>query len=93
MILLLQTVEFNGWIDLLQKLGFPIFVALGLLWFLFKVWQYVTKKIDEKDTVITNQIDQSNTFRTNMLKTQDDIGNTLKAHKNILADIKDFMKR
>lgn len=89
-LLLLQNID---WIDIIQKLGLPVVLVLGLLWFLYQVWKYVTKKVDEKDELIKMQVSNSTEFREKLLISQTDIGRTLETHKTILEDIKDFIIR
>ena len=75
-------------VDIIQKLGFPVFVALVIGYlgyrFLIEVWRYVVNKLDEKDTQITKMVDKSGEFREKMLETQNDLSNTQRDIKNVL---------
>lgn len=70
----------------IEKLGFPIVLVLVLTWFLFKVWQYVTSKLDERDKFLIRQIEHNEKFA-------DDIIDTQKTHGSILGDIRDILKQ
>lgn len=73
MILLQNDIDYSDWI---QKLGLPTVLVLGLLWFLYKVWQYVTKKIDEKDVQIAESREYNKEFREQLLFTQNNLVNS-----------------
>lgn len=88
----------NGVIDLIQRVGFPIAIALGLLWFLYKVWNYVTTKLDEKDILIKDIITKSDVHRDRMIDTQNnltqtqrDITEILATHTELITDVKNYL--
>ena len=64
------------WGQLIQSLGFPIVVAGALLYFAFRVWQYTTKKLDEKDVLIATMIEREENSRTQLVETQEQITET-----------------
>lgn len=71
-------------IQAIQQIGLPSVIVLGLLWFLYKVWNYVTSKLDDKDKFIKEQLDRGHEHRERMVKTQETIGETLAEIKNIV---------
>lgn len=71
-------------VDVIQKLGFPAFIAIIALWFIYQVWKYVIKKLDEKDLQINDTITSHKDFRDRLLTTQNKIIDTQHDIKEIL---------
>ena len=76
----------NDTVSYIEKLGFPIFVTIVLGFFLYKVWAYVTRKLDEKDALVERQISHNEKF-------SDQIVNTQITHGQILVDVRDILER
>lgn len=75
----------NDTVSYIEKLGFPIFVTIVLGLFLYKVWDYVTRKLDEKDALIERQITHNEKF-------SDEIVNTQTTHGKILIDVRNILR-
>jgi hypothetical protein len=88
-ILLFQ--ETAGITSLIQTLGFPIAVAIMLLWFAWKVWQNMTEQVKAKDELIKQNVFDQKTFSTSLLESQQKINTTLETHKDIFTEIKDLL--
>lgn len=71
---LLFQVDQAGTVEkLIQTLGFPVVVALALLFFAYKVWGKQAIQIEKKDSLLETQAAQSNEFRNSLIMTQDKI--------------------
>lgn len=79
-------------IAFIRELGFPIFVALGLLWFLHKVWQYVTRKLDSKDDLVKVMVEQHEKHREKMVETQQELVKTQSEIRNVLVAQTELIK-
>lgn len=66
-------------VDAIQKIGLPSVIVVALSWFLFQVWKWVIKKIDEKDKEISDSKERRRSFDERLLSTQRDISDTLKS--------------
>jgi hypothetical protein len=76
-------------LQIVKDLGFPISVAIGLLWFIYKVWVYVTKKVDEKDAQILDQTEKRNSLIEKITINQITTNEILKTHGDLLKETKD----
>lgn len=97
--MLLQTTVTDTTIQIIQQLGFPIFVGLLLFGFAWKAWQYMTRKMDEKDKLITEQINKSNEHREKLIESQNRIVDTQReiklisqSHLDLTKEIKDLIR-
>jgi hypothetical protein len=90
-------------IDILKTLGLPTALVLILGYFLMKfimvVWNYTTRKLDEKDAQIKENILQHIDFREKLLiqqdkicTSQDSINISLNSHLETLREIKEMLR-
>lgn len=80
-------------IALIDKLGFPIAIALFGLFFAYKVWGYMTKKLDEQGSLVKQQIDHQQEFSGHIVATQNKISDSFERHEDILKTMRDSIER
>lgn len=73
--------------ELIKQLGFPIAIAVLLLWFLYQVWKYTVRKIDEKDQELRESAQSRRTFNTRLLESQEKIEQTMNNTHNLLVEV------
>lgn len=76
---------------LIQTLGFPIAIALALLYFAWKVYQNMTRKIDEKDRIIQESSELRREFQNKLIDTQNSINDTLRGQHSLMQEMKEFL--
>ena len=74
--------------SLIDRLGFPIAIALFGLFFAYRVWGYMTKKLDEQSCLVREQVEHSQEFSEHLLKTQDKISESMERQEDILKAMK-----
>lgn len=88
-LLLFQTPEY----PIIDKYGFPIFIAMAGLFFAWRVWLYGTKKIDEKDAEIKDSRARRIEFDDRLITTQNNILHSIDTGHEIAREIKDAVVR
>ena len=86
-------------VDAIKVVGFPVVVALALLWFAYKVWGYTTTQIEKKDSRLTKQADEHREFAMQIAETQDimsksfsDLAKSFGDQANVLTQIKEVLQ-
>lgn len=79
--------------SLIEKLGFPIAIAMFGLFFAYKVWGYVTAKLDEQSGLVKQQIEHQQEFSGHIVQTQVKISDSFERHEDILKAMKDSIER
>ena len=80
-------------VDLIQKFGFPTVMVIGLGYFVFFVWQTITKTIDpavqEMKTTIIRLTDQLRLLDQDMIRLKEKVGTVMELkEENKLKDEK-----
>ena len=78
----------QGVSNLVQTVGFPVAIALMLLFFAYKVWINQTAQVKDKDEVIKEQLIHNREFSSQIAGTQERMADTFDSHLDILKDIK-----
>lgn len=93
-------------IDAIKVVGFPVVVALALLWFAYKVWGYTTTQIEKKDTRLAKQAEEHQEFAIKIAETQNamvstqedmaksfsDLARSFGDQANVLTQIKEVLQ-
>lgn len=88
MLLLFTETTVMDFPTLVDRLGFPIAIALFGLFFAYKVWGYMTKKLDEQSGLVKQQVEHAQEFSEHLLKTQDRISESIERQEDILKAMK-----
>ena len=79
-------------IDLVQKFGFPIVMAVGMGYYIYYIWKYVTEqitpKLDESHINLIKVIDQIRMLDNDLIRLQQKVNVVLEYEKlrNISGD-------
>lgn len=72
--------------DLIQQFGFPIVAMIGLGYFVYYVWQIITKEIDpaveEMHITLIRLIDQVRMLDNDMIRLQEKVNTALDIREN-----------
>lgn len=90
-LLLLQT-EIGSIERILNTFGFPVALALGLLWFAYKVWVNQSAQLKDKDILIQNTFEKSESFRIKLIESQDKINTNQEKTFEAVDSLTDVMK-
>lgn len=75
--------------QVIDKYGFPTLIALVGIVFAWRVWLYVTKKLDEKDIVMEEIRKRRIEFDDKLLGTQNNIQQSIESGHQIAREIRD----
>ena len=78
-------------VDLIQKFGFPTVMVLGLGYFVYYVWQTITKTIDpavsEMKTTIIRLTDQLRLLDQDMIRLKEKVDTVVRLKENEKSNI------
>ena len=78
-------------VDLIQKFGFPTVMVLGLGYFVYHVWQTITKTIDpavsEMKTTIIRLTDQLRLLDQDMIRLKEKVDTVVRLKENEKSNI------
>ena len=84
-------------VDLIQKFGFPTVMVIGLGYFVFFVWQTITKTIDpavqEMKTTIIRLTDQLRLLDQDMIRLKEKVSTVIELKENENDEKKENRKR
>ena len=73
-------------VDLIQKFGFPTVMVIGLGYFVYYVWQTITKTIDpavsEMKTTIIRLTDQLRLLDQDMIRLKEEVDTVVRLKEN-----------
>ena len=79
-------------VDLIQKFGFPTVMVIGLGYFVYYVWQTITKTIDpavsEMKTTIIRLTDQLRLLDQDMIRLKEKVDTVVRLKENEKVNIK-----
>ena len=80
-------------VDLIQKFGFPTVMVIGLGYFVYYVWQTITKTIDpavsEMKTTIIRLTDQLRLLDQDMIRLKEKVDTVVRLKENEKVNIKE----
>ena len=73
-------------IDVIQQFGFPIVMAVGMGYYIYYIWKYVTEevapKLEESHLNLIKVIDQIRMLDNDMIRLQEKVNTVLQMKEN-----------
>ncbi len=78
--------EANALVDAITKYGFPIIMAVGMGYFIFFIWQFISEKIDpalqKMHVALIRVIDQTRMLDQDLIRLQQKVDVVLEYREN-----------